>query len=108
MNETAKSMHKWANDTFGQATLQARALNLLDEVIELCLATGLLPKQIDDSINYPTKISNVSIELADCNIMLQALSHMASVDLDAATDIKMELNRKRTWIGNGHGQHVEE
>lgn len=47
--------------------------------------------------------------LADALSSLIDLAARAGIDLPAAIDAKMAVNRTRRWVpdGNGHGQHVE-
>jgi NTP pyrophosphatase (non-canonical NTP hydrolase) len=120
MNETQESIGRWARDTFpgGDDLSPRHCLRLLEEVVELCLAAGAMPFEIDqcvvDELNKymdwsrthpePEKVAE---EMADCEIVLQVLAERRSVNLQAEVDRKMKINRARTWDvrEDGTGYH---
>jgi NTP pyrophosphatase (non-canonical NTP hydrolase) len=134
--ETQESIGAWAVDTFGGPTLTPRhCIRLLEEIVELCLAVGSTPEEIDDAINselhkatvraigfsaaiqqgywlQPARPepSKVPEEIADCQIVLFTVAHRAGIDLEAEVAEKMERNRARSWevLGDGTGYHVKE
>lgn len=120
--ETQESVHRWIDETFPGTDPESprKALRALEEMIELCLASGATPDQIDEAVyrdtlhlrgnetsREPTKIP---IEAADVLIVLYGVAGMRGFDLHAEVDKKTAVNRARRWAarGDGTGYHVKE
>ena len=90
--ETQKSICAWANETFGPTTLDAAINRCVTEMEEFDKAT-------------PDQLAN---EAADVVITLYRVAQEAGFDLLEAVDLKMRINRGRTWTknGDGTGQHT--
>lgn len=125
--ETIESISSWQRDTFGPPKdAKTYALRLLDEVYELCLATGTTNNElwqvrrkaiekhfektlpnIDpfESLPNPDKVSE---EVADCIIVANNFNLLFPVQ--EAINAKMGINRKRVWKlnGDGTGHHVRQ
>jgi NTP pyrophosphatase (non-canonical NTP hydrolase) len=100
MTENQKTVSKWAEETFGPASSNARvAARANEEMAELlrCLTN-------DDS--HPKAIE----EAADVVIILYRLADRMGFDLMDEIDRKMEVNRARLWrlSPDGHGYHVRQ
>lgn len=96
-NETQQSINQWQRETFGpQDRLGPIEEKLQDELYELAVTDP------DD-----TKYAE---ELADLQIVLYQLAGAAEVDLVAAVDRKMLINRARKWDvrGDGTAQHIKD
>lgn len=96
--ETQSSISRWANETFGPASSNARvAARANEEMAELLRALTA-----DD--NHTKAVE----EAADVVIILYRLAERMGRDLHAAIDRKMEINRARVWnlTADGHGYHV--
>jgi len=103
-----------------------KSLRALEEMVELCLASGATPNQIRELVekclhkrssgpgvawrdeSYRDWIG-VPAEAADVLIVLFGVAGMRRFDLDAEVDKKMAINRARTWAprGDGTGYHVK-
>lgn len=127
MPETTQTIGQWIADTFPGADPESprTALRLLEEVVELCLASGANAGQIQDSVVRALKEEfdqalarhyekpnppKVPGEAADVGIVLHALCAMKGIDLQAEIDKKMAVNRSRKWraLGDGTGYHIKE
>lgn len=98
--ETQDTVSRWAEETFGPASSNARvAARANEEMAELLRALTA-----DD--NSPRAV----VEIADVVIILYRLATRLRVDLHTAVDEKMRINRSRQWRldGSGHGYHVRE
>lgn len=98
--ETQQSISKWANETFGPASSNARvAARANEEMAELLRALTA-----DDQ-----DLKAVD-EIADVLIILYRLADRFGIDLHEAVDLKMAINRNRVWNkdGSGHGYHVRQ
>ena len=94
-SETVQTVTTWANETFGQATIQvqvARGKKEWDELTDAIEAGDM---------------GKVAIEAADVCICLYRV--IGTLDPEAI-DKKMKKNRARKWQVDGHGcaQHVGE
>jgi hypothetical protein len=120
--ETQATIGRWADATFpgGDPLSPRHVLRLLEEVVELCLASGA---SHDDAYvvveraasiergksgrgymeHRPESPEKVARELADCAIVLDVLAERRGVDLRAEVDAKMKINRGRRWKVNGDG-----
>jgi len=124
--ETQATIGQWCDDTFPGADPSSprKAIRVLEEVIELCLAAGASPMDIGDaavvalnkerspgdwceSRPNPAKIP---AEAADALICLYGLAHTHGFDLHDAVDRKQAINLARTWKANGDGTgyHVKD
>ena len=115
MIETQHTIAAWADATFGPAvsltSIAERAMVELRELVEKCRA-------LDEAIagdgefagNGEYDPRHATEEAADVVIVLSRLFVELGVDMHAAIDRKMQINRARRWTldGNGHGQHVED
>jgi hypothetical protein len=117
MNETQKTIGDWARETFpgGDDLSPRHCIRLLEEVVELCLAAGATYREctagvaknfipgMDVSARNPEVPEKVAAEMADCEIVLRVLAERRGVDLQAGVDLKMKINRARSWKSNGDG-----
>jgi NTP pyrophosphatase (non-canonical NTP hydrolase) len=85
MGELLKEITGWQDKIFTQATSISAATHLKRELTELVV----------DLINHDYE--NARLEMADCFILIAGVAHLSGVDLEAAVEEKMEINRKRTW-----------
>jgi len=91
-NETVESVTEWANETFGEATIEAQLKRAEKEIRELLDATD------------PAKIAEEAADVCICLFRIIGTLNPEAINL------KMEQNRARTWKldGNGCAQHVKE
>lgn len=123
MNETQSSIGEWMNQTFPGVDPESprKSLRALEEMIELCLASGASSGDIMDSVfrslpSYPIpgsrilEPSKIPAEAADVLIVLYGLAAMRGFDIHEEVDRKMKINRSRKWKANGDGTgyHVKE
>ena len=100
MKETQQSICAWTEETFGpapsQARIAARANEEMAELLRLVTSNAYDPHEAAE-------------EAADVVIVLYRLAHVCGVDLHAAIDRKMAINRQRKWAvtDDGHGYHVK-
>lgn len=83
-----KDIAEWADQTFGQTTVEATLRRIDCELREF----------FDDPAS----------EAKDLVIFLYRLMDISDRNLDAEVDSKMAINRKRQWVlaGDGTGQHT--
>ena len=125
MAETQASITEWMEATFPGADPASprKALRLMEEVVELCLAAGAAPSAIretvistlhkccdkvqDDHESRPLP-DKVPGEAADVAIILNGFASTRRFVLQDEIDDKMKINRGRTWAprGDGTGYHV--
>lgn len=119
--ESQASVGAWSDATFPGADPESprKALRVLEEVVELCLAAGATPTEIHRAVlkeigSKPDHAScrepdKVPAEAADVAITLYGLAYLRKFDLHAAVDAKMVINRARKWKpnGDGTGYHVK-
>lgn len=102
-HETTETISRWAEETFGPAGSNARvAARANEEMAELLRkVTSAKDGEVD---------AMTAEECADVVIVLHRLAWRCGVDLYAAVNQKMEINRRRKWNldGSGHGYHVRE
>jgi NTP pyrophosphatase (non-canonical NTP hydrolase) len=106
-HETQASIGQWADQTFGASSIKARWLRVCQEVDETTkLLRGGKSGPLSDEAPGRAALAE---ELADVAITLYGLAHTAGIDLQAAVDLKMAINRARRWQrhGDGTGQHIE-
>jgi len=121
--ETQESIHQWIDETFPGTDPHSprKSLRALEEMVELCLASGASAQDIMDAARgatrwdkdwtlRETKPEQIPIEAADVLIVLYGVAGMRGFDLHAEVDRKMATNRKRKWRvrGDGTGYHVKE
>lgn len=90
---------EWQDSVFMEATPLSAATHLQREVREL----------IFDLKNGNPKSSES--EMADCFLLIIATAHLSGVDLEAAIEEKMEINRNRVWgkpDAEGVVEHIRE
>lgn len=117
--ETQESVSSWRLETFGQAKPpEAVAMRMAEEVGELLEALGYgssvaqavarCKESYVEPIRLPSDAALIPSELADVQVLLWGAASALGVDLGAATDEKMKVNRARRWNkdGRGGGQHV--
>jgi NTP pyrophosphatase (non-canonical NTP hydrolase) len=95
--ETQRSIARWAEETFGPASSNARvAARANEEMAELLRA-------LTANDNHP----KAAEEIADVVIVLCRLCDRLDRDLGADVTSKMAVNRSRIWTrdGSGHGYH---
>ena len=90
--ETQKSICEWADTTFGETTPDAAIDRCVKEMEEFDKADA----------------EHVANEAADVVITLYRVAQVMGFDLLEAVDLKMRVNRGRTWTknGDGTGQHT--
>lgn len=95
MRETQESINEWQREHFSNATIEGVVNHLKEEFQEFIDAKG----------EYET-----AIEAADIVIILYCWAMLNNVDLHAAIDAKMGINRSRKWNIqlDGTGRHVKE
>jgi hypothetical protein len=124
--ETQATIGRWADETFpgGDPLSPRHVIRLLEEVVELALASGASWREIFNAVGEsyePTPFRPVDVrtpeppekvarEMADCAIVLDVLAERRGVDLRAEVDAKMKINRARKWKVNndGTGYHIRE
>lgn len=79
MREIISEINLWQDKVFTQSTAESTATHLLMEANEL----------YDDPYDEG--------EIADIFILLAAVAHKTNVDIEAAVERKMAINRLRTW-----------
>jgi hypothetical protein len=103
-HETQETAGNWCIETFPEYnTLENRSLAILEETVELVVATGgFTPDQIREAVNavltkcsQQTNASSVPEEAADVQLCLYALAVQQKFDVHRETDKKMQLNRSR-------------
>jgi NTP pyrophosphatase (non-canonical NTP hydrolase) len=95
-----KEISSWAENTFGEASSNARvAARANEEMAELLRA-------LTSDDNHP----KAAEEVADIVIVLCRLAQRMGFDIESEIDRKMEINRKRQWNvdKDGHGYHVRD
>ncbi len=124
--ETQQSIGDWINTTFPGTDPDSprKSLRALEEMVELCLASGATPGQITEAtkrgihggsgpflrINEcDPRPENIPVEAADVLIVLYGVANMRGFDIHEYVDSKMKTNRARTWhaLGDGTGYHVK-
>ena len=98
--ENFETIGNWLEDTFGKnEDIEDRYANchlwrVLDEIEEMC---ELAPVT-----------EGVAHEAADVVIALAGMCRRYGIDLQAAVDEKMKINREREWevYSNGTGRHI--
>ncbi len=96
--EGQNTISKWAEDTFGPVSSNARvAARANEEMAELLRA-----------LTYGDNSDKAASEIADVFIVLYRLADRLGVDIHDEIDKKMAINRARKWTldGTGHGRHV--
>lgn len=98
--ETQATISRWAEETFGPAGSNARAISRANrEMAELL-------EHVTSDDRHP----EAAEEIADIVIVLSRVMTRLGVDLQTEIDRKMAKNRARKWRldGTGHGYHVKE
>jgi NTP pyrophosphatase (non-canonical NTP hydrolase) len=98
--ETQASISRWAEETFGPAGSNARAVARANrEMAELL-----------EHVTADDRHPEAAEEIADVVIVLYRVATRLGVDLQGEIDRKMAKNRARRWRldGTGHGYHVED
>lgn len=96
--ESSHSIAQWGTATFGDAaSVKTYALRAQEELAELI-----------DAIETGEADNNIALEAADVTILLHRIAGTMGLELNAAVDEKMAINRKRQWVpnGNGVGKHL--
>lgn len=100
--ETQATVSKWSIATFKDNSPQCRARMVLEEAIELCLASGVTRQQVNKftencswRISLQEYKSDVGGEVADVLATLYVYSTVVGIDAHQELDGKMELNRSR-------------
>jgi hypothetical protein len=127
--ETQATVAAWMSATFQGADPESprKALRALEEMVELCLASGAAPFDVDKAVRkaidgvIPQNVladwdvtrpepDKIPSEAADVLIVLYGVAQMRGFDLHAEVDKKMSINRARRWAprGDGTGYHVRE
>lgn len=104
MSETQRTITDWQRDTFGKTTAWHAFQRMQKEYWEL--------RDIVHAAENGLKVGHdqVAGELADVLITLYRVAECCGIDLHAATDAKMSVNRNRKWVVDettGSGQHVD-
>ena len=122
--ETQQSVGEWIDTTFPGTDPDSprKAIRALEEMVELCLASGATPEHLQQAVynaiaqsgaiygesrREPAKIP---AEAADVLIVLYGVAHMRGFDLHAEVEKKMAINRARRWAarGDGTGYHIKD
>lgn len=120
-HETQASVQKWRLEAFGAAKTKVNVLGrMVEEVAELLDAAGCGPsgREVRKRAEVlkgvvvdplPWDVEAVADEAADVLVVLYGFCSELGIDLGAALDRKMKINRGRKWggVGGGLGQHVE-
>jgi hypothetical protein len=120
--ETQDTVGKWIDETFPGTDPESprKSLRALEEMVELCLASGATVNQITGTVTQCLRDVNtfgsvkqpdkIPVEAADVLIVLYGVAHMRGFDLHQQVNHKMEINRARKWTprGDGTGYHVKE
>lgn len=121
MSETQQTVGEWIDRTFPGTDPESprKALRALEEMTELCLASGATPDEIFAAVSKEVGLRHpagrfpepdkIPVEAADVLIVLYGVAHMRRFDLRAEVDKKMAVNRARKWAvrGDGTGYHVK-
>lgn len=77
----------------------AQSLKILDEVVELCRATGATEAEIDKVVDNAVmkEPGQVADEIADVVLCINIFAHHADIDIDEEVEHKLEVNRERDW-----------
>jgi NTP pyrophosphatase (non-canonical NTP hydrolase) len=95
--ENQTSIAEWAEEAFGPVSDYSALVKRASlELIELEQAV------------YDGSKDEIANEIADVMILLYRLAELNKIDLAAAINKKMTINRKRRWLksGDGTGRHV--
>lgn len=125
MNETQGSVAEWIDATFPGTDPDSsrKSIRALEEMVELCLASGATPDEIEEAAAKAVRSSvkegrgrdsrefdpiKIPTEAADVMIVLYGIASMRRFDLLRAVDFKMAVNRDRRWKtrGDGTGYHI--
>ena len=114
--EDQKSIAEWRRSVFGRAPWRHVLGRFLEEVAETCelagcdragaqVARAATELEVTGLEGTPEGLAD---ELADLLVLLYGVAEEAGVDLQAALDEKMSVNRERRWRvdGPGLGHHV--
>lgn len=124
-SETQKTIYQWMNSTFPGVDPDSprKSLRLLEEVVELCMASGASFEDIRNAVDRNRKDyrgrddhdrspepDDIPAEAADVLIVLYGVAGMRGFDLHAEVDRKMAVNRSRRWAprGDGTGYHIKD
>lgn len=102
--ETEETIRKWAESEFGLAHPHTIAMRALEECVELVKAAVAF-KDSDSAQDA----QNLLEECADVEICLRYLTSKFGCVMQLIVDRKMQINREREWIPDGHGNgyHVK-
>ena len=109
MNENQETITAWAEETFGPSHPAVVAARMSIEVAELVSGLSTVSHLPVEDMD-PVTLAALRDEIADVNVMLSQVAKKLNVDIAAATDFKMAINRKRSWgrTASGHFQHTED
>lgn len=85
LDQVARDVVRWHQKEFRDAAPAGAVAQLAEEVMELAAVMD----QADDA--------GTAEELADCFILLVAIARLTGVDLAAAAQAKLEVNKGRTY-----------
>lgn len=129
--ETQATVHQWIDETFPGTDPESprKALRALEEMVELCLASGASPRDVTHAVNEALhgakaemsplggwsekrpvlQADKIPAETADVLIVLYNIAGMRGFDLHEEVDRKMKINRARRWhkLGDGTGYHIK-
>lgn len=110
MLETPETVGEWIRATFPEwSGPQGRALAIVEEAVELALASGLSHEQIQSAVNLSfhqdtTRKQQSDYvpesdegEVADIMLNLYAYANEQGYNIQASLDKKMEKNRKKSF-----------
>lgn len=107
MQENQKSVFAWIHATFPEwAGVKGRALAVVEEAVELALAAGLSPEDLQSAVDLSVGQHNRRVEaglpleaiqgeVADVLLNVYALSEGAGFDANEVMTEKMEKNRAK-------------
>lgn len=107
MIETQETINTWQDQTFPNATLEGITKHLIEEIDEL--KDMLLELQSPVRIRNIADIHDTAFEAADVIILIYAWAKKHGIRIhEQFVDIKMGINRGRTWNiqPDGTGRHT--
>ncbi len=103
-NEDQATITTWQRETFGETTPWHAFQRMQKEYWEL--------RDLIHAMDHGRKVAlgEVAGELADVLITLYRVAEVSGINLEAAVDHKMQINRARKWAvdATGNGQHIKE
>lgn len=105
--EISQEITDWQDSVFTEATPLSAATHLQREVVELVFEIQKLKFQPANHLDT----SALEKEIADCFLLIVGVAHLSGINLEAAIEEKMKINRRRIWgkpDSEGVVEHVRE